>query len=249
MPKIGLKDALGKGLGAAGKVFTLLDTVAMVDKVSKNTAPILEKAIDRHHERQEGLVTLPDVTHLDLTPAKAHLEELGFLVAMIPAKTSQVKKDHKLDEVVAMVPKPGKLTRGSLIKLYYVTEDNLPKSQTALELAQLKGLDVGLATQLLNEDGFRVVALPIAPNKTYAKGRPQTVVQTEPKAKPQPGGLVKVFYLTEEVIAASQAMVDQQAALQEELKKSLDQAVGTAQKAASDLAKNVKDFFYPHKEQ
>lgn len=239
MPKIGLKDALGKGIGAAGKVFALLDTVAMVDKVSKHSAPIIEKAIDRHYDSQEALVRLPDVTHLELTAAKSHLEDLGFLVAMIVAKPSQVKKDNKLDEVVTMVPKSGKLTRGSLVKLYYVTEDSLASQQKQLELVQLKGLDIDLATQLLNQDGFRVVALPIAPNKVYAKGRPQTVVQTEPKAKPQPGGLVKVFYLTEEVIAASQAMVDQQAALQEELKKSLDQAVGTAQKAATDLASKL----------
>lgn len=239
MVKTGLKNTLSKGLGAASKVFALLDTVAMVDKVSKNTAPILEKAIDRHHDRQEGLVLLPDVTHLDVTKAKAHLEDLGFLVAMIVAKPSQVKKDHQLDEVVAMVPKSGKLPSGSLVKLYYVTADNLPKSQTALELGQLKGLDVEVATQLLNQDGFRVLALPIAPNKAYAKGTPQTVVMTEPKSMPQIGGLVKVFYLSPEVIAASQDLADQQAAKQEELKKSLDQAIGTAHKAASDLASKL----------
>lgn len=236
---------LGKGLGAAGKIFSLLDTVAMVDKVSKNTAPILEKAIDRHYDQRRDLIDLPDVIHLPLDKAQEHLEGLGLLVNPVLARPDQVDRHNQAGEVVAMVPKSGKVKPSSLIKLYYTTEDNLVSDQLGFNLDDLKGLPLEEAKSLLQEEGFKVVSLPFLPDRKYSQQPLDTVLATEPKQQLmktslKKGSLVKLFYLNQEALAKSQALEADYLAKKEEQRQALLNSMSTIKSQSNQSLQQLK---------
>lgn len=211
--KFKLNRTVSKGFGTLTKVFDLFDTVAMVDKVSKNTAPILEKAIDRHYDAKKDLMTLPDVRHLSLEKAREHLEELGFLVISIEAKPNQLDKFSKIDEVVAMVPKSGTVQRGSLIKLYYCKQSPLEQSQQGIHfnLSEVHGLMIDEAKIFLEDLGCHVALLPLTADRKYANQEANRVLTSEPKQQlfktsANIISLVKLYYLTPETLKESQEL-------------------------------------------
>ncbi|MEX2805533.1 PASTA domain-containing protein [Streptococcus sp. H31] len=115
-----------KKLNRAGKIISILpDTTEIINRAVDNTRPIIEKELDRHHERQEAYKEIDNVLHLNVEEAKKHLENQGFTVSMIPA-TPQIKYAKFLpNQVVSMYPKKKKAKLGSLIKLYYLDQASL----------------------------------------------------------------------------------------------------------------------------
>lgn len=222
----------GKLLGSLSSFLSSLDAVAMVGKVTDSTIPIIDKAIDRHHERQNSLLRLDNLIHMNVNEAKEHLEKQGFVVSTILAKPSKAYQNCHLDEVVAMSPKSGKLPAGSLVKLYYVNQEILEQSQRELVLPDVLGIPVAEAQEILTTQGFQVVLQVLAAKKELAQAQADTVLTMSPKPNMLPqavrtGSLVKLGYLDEEGLLASQdlAQADKERQLQrqQKIKDSLNQ--------------------------
>lgn len=122
----------GKALGTVGNVLAIFDAVAMVDKVTGHAAPLVDKAIDRHYDSQKDLISLQDLTDLDRELASQHLTAMGLVVVELIAKPKKAYAHHQLGQVVQMVPRQGKLRKGSMVKLYYLDEKSLAQSQKLL---------------------------------------------------------------------------------------------------------------------
>ncbi|HEQ4674727.1 TPA: PASTA domain-containing protein [Streptococcus pyogenes] len=131
-----------KALGVVGKLMSIVpDTTEIIGKTIDNSRPIIEKRMEQKHEKEMQLRTIDDVINLPVDQAQAHLEQLGFVVATIPAKPHKKWLHSNLSEVVAMSPKSGKYKIGSLIKLYYITVDVLEKSQDLLDQENLRTVE------------------------------------------------------------------------------------------------------------
>ncbi|HEK9097220.1 TPA: PASTA domain-containing protein [Streptococcus equi subsp. zooepidemicus] len=131
-----------KTLGTVGKLFSIIpDTTEIIGKTIDNTRPIIEKHMEQKHEKEMQLTLLDDVINLPVDKAQKHLEQLGFVVALLPVKPNKKWIHASLNEVVSMSPKPGKHKLGSLVKLYYVTVDVLEKSQAILDQETLKAVE------------------------------------------------------------------------------------------------------------
>ncbi|TWS95578.1 PASTA domain-containing protein [Streptococcus sp. sy018] len=233
MKKTGnLTKTSGKLLGNVSKVFGLLDTVDIVSKVTDSTIPLIDKALDRHHEHRRSLVRLDNLVHMDLFEAKAHLEQQGFIVSTILAKPSKKYQQAKINEVVEMSPKSGKLPIGSLVKLYYLDHSLMNQIKEMISLPDLVGLPISQAQDILDELGLKPVPLLLPASKEYAKYQPNQVINMSPKPnlvknQIKKGSLVKLNYLNEENLLASQALAqawaEKQANRQEKVLKTLKQ--------------------------
>ncbi|TWT16693.1 PASTA domain-containing protein [Streptococcus sp. sy010] len=233
MKKAGnLTKTSGKLLGNVSKVFGLLDTVDIVSKVTDSTIPLIDKALDRHHEHRRSLVRLDNLVHMDLFEAKAHLEQQGFIVSTILAKPSKKYQQAKINEVVEMSPKSGKLPIGSLVKLYYLDHSLMNQIKEMISLPDLVGLPISQAQDILDELGLKPVPLLLPASKEYAKYQPNQVINMSPKPnlvknQIKKGSLVKLNYLNEENLLASQALAqawaEKQANRQEKVLKTLKQ--------------------------
>ena len=235
------KKSLIKSVGGAlTAVFQVIpDTVEVVGKVVDSTVPLVDKALDRHHEHQQSLVKLPDVRDMEVCAAREHLESLGFQVAVLVAKPNRKWRQELPGEVVEMSPRTGRLKVGSLIKLYYMTDEVLKASQQEANLIHVVGLNLVDAQQILTESGFKVVAVVAKPHREYAHKEVLQVLGMDPKPtflnRLSKGSLVKLTYLDEDGLTQSQALY-QEAQNQKE-----QQA-----KALSDSLDNLKKRF-PHK--
>lgn len=233
MKKTGnLGKTSGKLLGSVGKVFGLLDTVDIVGKVTDSTIPLIDKALDRHHEHRRSLIRLDNLIHMDLFEAKAHLEQQGFIVSTILAKPSKKYQQAKVNEVVDMSPKSGKLPAGSLIKLYYLDQALLEQIKEMISLPDLVGLPIDQAQELLQNLGLKPIPLLLSANKDYAKYQAHQVISMSPKpnlvqSQIKKGSLVKMTYLDEETLLASQALAqawsDKQAQRQQKVMETIKQ--------------------------
>lgn len=233
MKKAGnLGKTSSKLLGNVSKVFGLFDTVDIVGKVTDSTIPLLDKALDRHHEHRRSLIRLDNLIHMDLLEAKAHLEQQGFIVSTILAKPSKKYQQAKVNEVVDMSPKSGKLPAGSLIKLYYLNQNLLEQIKEMISLPDLVGLPLAQAQDILEELGFKPIPLRLVAHKDYAKYQANQVISMSPKPnlvqnQIKKGSLVKLSYLDEETLLASQdlaqAWSEKQAQRQQKIMDSLNQ--------------------------
>ncbi|AXQ78692.1 hypothetical protein DDV21_006170 [Streptococcus chenjunshii] len=118
-----------KKLSRVSKIVSVLpDATEIINRAVDNTRPIIEKELDRHHERQEAYREIDNVLHLNVEEAKRHLENQGFTVSKIPA-TPHIKYAKAFpNQVVSMYPKKRKAKLGSLVKLYYLDQATINAS-------------------------------------------------------------------------------------------------------------------------
>lgn len=109
---------LTKSLGPIGKLISIIpDTTELIGKAIDNSRPIIEKE---------------NVVHLDINDAQVYLEQRHFNVSRIVAEPNSKWATLHPNQVVNMSPKAGRVRIGSLVKLYYITEDILEESKTLL---------------------------------------------------------------------------------------------------------------------
>lgn len=123
------KLKISKMVGGLGSLLSLAEAVKVIEKVSANAAPLIDKAIDRHYDNKRDLIPIQNLVQLDFFTAKQHLESQGLKVVPLLAKPLKKYHDRRADEVVDMVPKTGKLRPGSIVKLYVIDQATLLESQ------------------------------------------------------------------------------------------------------------------------
>ena len=224
---------LGKLLGAANMIFSVIpDTVEIVSKITDKTAPIVDKHLERQHQYKQSLISIPNLLDVDVQQAKELLEDLGLQVIVLLAKPN--KKYAKADpgEVVAMMPRSGKVRPGSLVKLYYADAFVIDESKKDIALPDVTGLSLTEARDILEKLGYRIAFFPVKPRTQYAGITVNQVISMSPNphlslTSVKKGSLIKLFYLDATAKQASQALrkLDQekkatnQQAIQNNLKK------------------------------
>ena len=120
-----------KSSGMLGKLGGLLGGVSSIDfagDIIKEAAPMIEKSLDRRYEKKQSLVQLPNVIDIDVDKASSIIEDTGFKVVTLQAKPNVRYANNKNNEVVMTEPKAGPVDPGSLVKVYYVTEEVIEES-------------------------------------------------------------------------------------------------------------------------
>lgn len=127
MPK---KVKLGRVFGLFNTLTSIPEALKLAQKLSDNTAPLIDKAIERHYDLKKDLIPVQNLVHLDVELVKSHLEEQGLKVIAIPATPLKKYHNKRVNEVVDMTPKSGKLKPGSIVKVYYLDSHGLDASQS-----------------------------------------------------------------------------------------------------------------------
>ena len=180
------------------------DTTKIIGDTVQATVPILDKALDRQHEKNLSQIQVPNVIDLDVEEAKRHLEEIGFRVTLTLVKPNKKYRQETTrdNEVVAMIPKAGKFDKGSLIKLYYINQEIIDASNQEVTIPNLIGLTIPEAREHLQEVGFKPAMEILTADAKYAKQKINVVIDMEPKANlftttAVKGSLIKLKYLDE----------------------------------------------------
>ena len=223
---------MGKLLGAANMIFSVIpDTVEVVERITDKAAPIVDKHLDRQHQYKQSLVAIPNLLDVDVQQAKEHLEGLGLQVIVLLAKPNKRYTKADAGEVVAMLPRSGKVRPGSLVKLYYVDAHVIEESKKDIALPDVTGLVLSEAQELLENLGYRVVAFPIKARSQYASVTVNQVISMSPHPRlnltpVKKGNLIKLFYLDAATKQASRILrkseQDKKAAQAQAIKKNLD---------------------------
>ena len=172
---------MGKLLGAANMIFSVIpNTVEVVERITDKAAPIVDKHLDRQHQYKQSLVAIPNLLDVDVQQAKEHLEGLGLQVIVLLAKPNKRYTKADAGEVVAMLPRSGKVRPGSLVKLYYVDAHVIEESKKDIALPDVTGLVLSEAQELLENLGYRVVAFPIKARSQYASVTVNQVISMSP---------------------------------------------------------------------
>jgi serine/threonine-protein kinase len=122
---------------------------------------------------QAAKVAVPDVVGQQVIPAKAVLEDRGFVV-----ETANTASDKPEGEVVGQDPRTGKAEKGSTVLL------TVSSGPTTVDLADLTGMTEAQAREALRLAGFTNVGAPIT--EESADVEPGTVLRTEPGPGPYP---------------------------------------------------------------
>lgn len=180
------------------------DTTKIIGDTVQATVPILDKALDRQHEKNLSQIQVPNVIDLDVEEAKRHLEEIGFRVTLTLVKPNKKYRQETTrdNEVVDMIPKAGKFDKGSLIKLYYINQEIIDASNQEVTIPNLIGLTIPEAREHLQEVGFKPAMEILTADAKYAKQKINVVIDMEPKANlftttAVKGSLIKLKYLDE----------------------------------------------------
>ena len=223
---------MGKLLGAANMIFSVIpNTVEVVERITDKAAPIVDKHLDRQHQYKQSLVAIPNLLDVDVQQAKEHLEGLGLQVIVLLAKPNKRYTKADAGEVVAMLPRSGKVRPGSLVKLYYVDAHVIEESKKDIALPDVTGLVLSEAQDLLENLGYRVVAFPIKARSQYASVTVNQVISMSPHPRlnltpVKKGNLIKLFYLDAATKQASRILrkseQDKKAAQAQAIKKNLD---------------------------
>ena len=223
---------MGKLLGAANMIFSVIpNTVEVVERITDKAAPIVDKHLDRQHQYKQSLVAIPNLLDVDVQQAKEHLEGLGLQVIVLLAKPNKRYAKADAGEVVAMLPRSGKVRPGSLVKLYYVDDHVVEESKKDIALPDVTGLVLSEAQDLLENLGYRVTAFPIKPRSQYASVTVNQVISMSPHPRlnltpVKKGNLIKLFYLDAATKQASRILrkseQDKKAAQAQAIKKNLD---------------------------
>ena len=227
---------MGKLLGAANMIFSVIpNTVEVVERITDKAAPIVDKHLDRQHQYKQSLVAIPNLLDVDVQQAKEHLEGLGLQVIVLLAKPNKRYTKADAGEVVAMLPRSGKVRPGSLVKLYYVDAHVIEESKKDIALPDVTGLVLSEAQELLENLGYRVVAFPIKARSQYASVTVNQVISMSPHPRlnltpVKKGNLIKLFYLDAATKQASRILrkseQDKKAAQAQAIKKNLDKIQG-----------------------
>ena len=180
------------------------DTTKIIGDTVQAAVPILDKALDRQHEKNLSQIQVPNVIDLDVEEAKRHLEEIGFRVTLTLVKPNKKYRQETTrdNEVVDMIPKAGKFDKGSLIKLYYINQEIIDASNQEVTIPNLIGLTIPEARDHLQEVGFKPAMEILTADAKYAKQKINVVIDMEPKANlftttAVKGSLIKLKYLDE----------------------------------------------------
>ena len=180
------------------------DTTKIIGDTVQAAAPIVDKALDRQHEKNLSQIQVPNVIDLDVEEAKRHLEEIGFRVTLTLVKPNKKYRQETTrdNEVVDMIPKAGKFDKGSLIKLYYINQEIIDASNQEVTIPNLIGLTIPEARDHLQEVGFKPAMEILTADAKYAKQKINVVIDMEPKANlftttAVKGSLIKLKYLDE----------------------------------------------------
>ena len=178
------------------------DTTKIIGDTVQAAAPIVDKALDRQHEKNLSQIQVSNVIDLDVEEAKRHLEEIGFRVTLTLVKPNKKYRQETTrdNEVVAMIPKAGKFDKGSLIKLYYINQEIIDASNQEVTIPNLIGLTIPEARDHLQEVGFKPAMEILTADAKYAKQKINVVIDMEPKANlftttAVKGSLIKLKYL------------------------------------------------------
>ena len=178
------------------------DTTKIIGDTVQAAAPIVDKALDRQHEKNLSQIQVPNVIDLDVEEAKRHLEEIGFRVTLTLVKPNKKYRQETTrdNEVVDMIPKAGKFDKGSLIKLYYINQEIIDASNQEVTIPNLIGLTIPEAREHLQEVGFKPAMEILTADAKYAKQKINVVIDMEPKANlftttAVKGSLIKLKYL------------------------------------------------------
>ena len=192
------------------------DTTKIIGDTVQATVPILDKALDRQHEKNLSQIQVPNVIDLDVEEAKRHLEETGFRVTLTLVKPNKKYRQETTrdNEVVDMIPKAGKFDKGSLIKLYYINQEIIDASNQEVTIPNLIGLTIPEAREHLQEVGFKPAMEILTADAKYAKQKINVVIDMEPKANlftttAVKGSLIKLKYLDEETLEQSLQLASQ----------------------------------------
>ena len=192
------------------------DTTKIIGDTVQAAAPIVDKALDRQHEKNLSQIQVPNVIDLDVEEAKRHLEEIGFRVTLTLVKPNKKYRQETTrdNEVVAMIPKAGKFDKGSLIKLYYINQEIIDASNQEVTIPNLIGLTIPEARDHLQEVGFKPAMEILTADAKYAKQKINVVIDMEPKANlftttAVKGSLIKLKYLDEETLEQSLQLASQ----------------------------------------
>lgn len=192
------------------------DTTKIIGDTVQAAAPIVDKALDRQHEKNLSQIQVPNVIDLDVEEAKRHLEEIGFRVTLTLVKPNKKYRQETTrdNEVVDMIPKAGKFDKGSLIKLYYINQEIIDASNQEVTIPNLIGLTIPEARDHLQEVGFKPAMEILTADAKYAKQKINVVIDMEPKANlftttAVKGSLIKLKYLDEETLEQSLQLASQ----------------------------------------
>ena len=192
------------------------DTTKIIGDTVQATVPILDKALDRQHEKNLSQIQVPNVIDLDVEEAKRHLEETGFRVTLTLVKPNKKYRQETTrdNEVVDMIPKAGKFDKGSLVKLYYINQEIIDASNQEVTIPNLIGLTIPEAREHLQEVGFKPAMEILTADAKYAKQKINVVIDMEPKANlftttAVKGSLIKLKYLDEETLEQSLQLASQ----------------------------------------
>ena len=192
------------------------DTTKIIGDTVQAAVPILDKALDRQHEKNLSQIQVPNVIDLDVEEAKRHLEEIGFRVTLTLVKPNKKYRQETTrdNEVVDMIPKAGKFDKGSLIKLYYINQEIIDASNQEVTIPNLIGLTIPEARDHLQEVGFKPAMEILTADAKYAKQKINVVIDMEPKANlftttAVKGSLIKLKYLDEETLEQSLQLASQ----------------------------------------
>ncbi|HFU3863001.1 TPA: PASTA domain-containing protein [Streptococcus suis] len=180
------------------------DTTKIIGDTVQAAAPIVDKALDRQHEKNLSQIQVSNVIDLDVEEAKRHLEEIGFRITLTLVKPNKKYRQETTrdNEVVDMIPKAGKFDKGSLIKLYYINQEIIDASNQEVTIPNLIGLTIPEAREHLQEVGFKPAMEILTADAKYAKQKINVVIDMEPKANlftttAVKGSLIKLKYLDE----------------------------------------------------
>ena len=192
------------------------DTTKIIGDTVQAAAPIVDKALDRQHEKNLSQIQVPNVSDLDVEKAKRHLEEISFRVTLTLVKPNKKYRQETTrdNEVVAMIPKAGKFDKGSLIKLYYINQEIIDASNQEVTIPNLIGLTIPEAREHLQEVGFKPAMEILTADAKYAKQKINVVIDMEPKVNlftttAVKGSLIKLKYLDEETLEQSLQLASQ----------------------------------------
>lgn len=208
MPTKSSKNAIKKSSGKMGKLFgaanlflgVIPDTVEIVGKITDKAAPIVDKHLERQHSYKKSLVAIPNLMDVEASQAKQHLEKLGLQVILLLAKPHKKYVKANAGEVVAMMPRSGKVPPGTLVKVYYVDDWVIAESKKEMALPDVTGLPLSQARQVLEELGYLVTIFPVKPRSQYANRTVDQVISMSPNPHlplnaVKKGAVVKLVYL------------------------------------------------------